>query len=331
MRVMLTGATGFVGGNLLRLLVEKGFRVRCLVRPGPGERRVQGDAAVEVFPGDLRDAAQVEACAKGCEAVFHTAADYRLWVPDPRVMFEINVEGSRNVFRAARKARVSRVVHTSSVGALGIPGDGSPGREDTPVSLEELVGPYKRTKFLAEREADAAVQEGLDLVVVNPSTPVGPGDVKPTPTGRIIVDFLNRRMPAFVDTGLNLVHVRDVAEGHVLALQRGRTGEKYILGNQNLTLKEILDVLSEISSVPAPRVRLPRGPILCLAHASEAWSRWVTHREPRVSLDGVRMSAKKMFFDASKAIRELGLPQTPVRAALEEAVRWFADHGYVRA
>ena len=330
MRVMLTGATGFVGGNLLELLSRRGFQVRCLVRPG-GEKFLPRDPSVEVVRGDLRAPDSVEACAAGCRAIFHVAADYRLWVPDPAEMFAINVEGTRNVIRAARKAHVDRVVHTSTVGALGIPRDGSPGNEETPVAMKDLVGPYKRSKFLAEREALRAAEEGLDVVVVNPSTPVGPGDRKPTPTGRIVVDFLNRRMPAYVDTGLNLVHVGDVAEGHILALEHGRTGQKYILGNQDLTLGEIFHLLAQISSLKAPVLRLPRRPILGLAYLNEAWSRWLTHREPRIPLDGVRMAAKKMFFDASKAVRELGLPQTPVRVALEGAVGWFRDHGYVRA
>jgi len=262
--------------------------------------------------------------------VFHVAADYRLWVPDPEVMYAINVGGTKNVLEAARKAGVQRVIYTSTVGALGIPEDGTPGTEETPVSLRDMVGPYKRSKFLAEREALKAARDGLDVVVVNPSTPVGPGDDKPTPTGRIITDFLNRRMPAYLDTGLNLVHVRDVAMGHILAMERGRSGEKYILGNENLTLMEIFELLASICGIPAPRIRLPRTPILALAYASEALSRWVTHREPRIPLDGVRMAAKKMFFDASKAVRELGMPQTPVRQALEEAVEWFRAEGYVK-
>jgi dihydroflavonol-4-reductase len=329
MRVMLTGATGFVGGNLLGLLIERKVQVRCLVRSG-SERFLPSHPAVEVVPGDLRDEGAVAACARGCDAVFHAAADYRLWVPDPGAMMAINVDGTRNVLGAARRAGVPRVVHTSSVGALGIPPDGSPGTETTPVCLEELPGPYKRSKFLAEQEALAAAMRGQDVVIVNPSTPVGPGDRKPTPTGRMVVDFLNRRMPAYVDTGLNLVHVRDVAHGHLLAWERGRQGEKYILGNCNLTLRQILQMLADISRLPAPRWRLPRKPVLWMAHVNEAWSRWVTHGEPRIPLDGVRMAAKRMYFDASKAVRELGMPQTPVDVALKEAVDWFREHGYVK-
>ncbi len=330
MRVMLTGATGFLGGNLLACLVERGFRVRCLVRGTKRPPLAQDRGEVEVCLGDLREPESVEACAAGCEVIFHVAADYRLWVPDPDVMFAINVEGTRNVLRAAAKVGVQRVVYTSTVGTLGIPSDGRPGTEETPVSLQEMVSPYKRSKFLAEQEALRAAGEGLDVVVVNPSTPVGPGDIKPTPTGRIITDFLNRRMPAYVDTGLNLVHARDVSIGHILAMERGRSGEKYILGNENLTLREILGLLAGICGIPAPRVRLPRAPILALAYLNDAVSRWITQREPRIPLHGVRMAAKKMFFDATKAVRELGMPQTPVRQALEEAVQWFRDNGYVR-
>jgi dihydroflavonol-4-reductase len=331
MRAMLTGATGFVGGNLLDLLLERGWSVRCLVRDGGRARKILPAAQVELLEGDIRDPQAVESCARGCQVVFHTAADYRLWVPDPSNMFAINVEGTKNVLRAAARAGVERVVHTSSVGALGIPRDGSPGTEETPVRLEDLVGPYKRSKYLAEQEALKAAREGLDVVVVNPSTPVGPKDRKPTPTGRTILDFLRGRMPAYVDTGLNLVHVRDVAEGHLLALERGRSGQKYILGNQNMTLKEIFQMLAEISGLPAPAIRLPRWPILIMAYAECSISRWITHREPRIPLDGVRMAAKKMFFDPSKALGELGLPQSPVRQALAEAVSWFRGQGYVES
>lgn len=329
MRAMLTGATGFVGGNLLEVLLEAGYQVRCLVRNLDEARKILPWKDVELVVGDVRDFDSVSRCAAGCNVVFHTAADYRLWVPDPENMYATNVGGTRNVLRAAHERGAERVVHTSSVGALGIPRDGSPGTEDTPVELRDLVGHYKRSKFLAEQEALEYAKKGLDVVIVNPSTPVGPKDRKPTPTGRIIVDFLRGRMPAYVDTGLNLIHVRDVARGHVLALERGIRGEKYILGNENLTLKQILELLARISGLPAPKFRLPRGPILVLAYLNEALSRWITHRDPFIPLDGVKMAAKKMFFDSSKAIRELGLPQTPVVEALREGVEWFRDNGYV--
>lgn len=329
MRAMLTGATGFVGGNLLELLLEKGWQVRCLVRDPEQARKILPQGDVELCQGDLRNPQAVQQCVKGCQVVFHTAADYRLWVPDPQNMYAVNVQGTRNVLEAAAQAGVERVVHTSSVGALGIPPDGTPGNEETPVKLQELVGPYKRSKFLAEQEALRAAQKGLDVVVVNPSTPVGPKDRKPTPTGRTILDFLRGRMPAYVDTGLNLIHVRDVAQGHLLALEKGRRGEKYILGNLNMSLGEIFQVLADVSGLPAPSIRLPRWPILLMAYVEWAMSKWITHREPRIPLDGVKMAAKKMFFDSSKALRELGLPQTSVRQALAEAVSWFREQGYV--
>ena len=324
---MLTGATGFVGANLLDVLLERGFRVRCFVRDENLARSFLPTQDIELFQGDVRDPEALERCAKGCQIIFHTAADYRLWVPDPEKMYATNVQGTRNVLEAAKKAQVERVVYTSSVGALGIPKDGSPGTEDTPVSLEDMVGHYKRSKFLAEKEALSSAREGLDVVVVSPSTPIGPKDRKPTPTGRMIVDFLRGRMPAYLDTGLNIVHVRDVAEGHILAMEKGRKGEKYILGNENLTLREIFQLLESVSGRKAPRIRLPRWPILIMAYILEGVSR-ITKREPSIPLDGVRMAAKKMFFDPSKAIRELGLPQTPVRQALADSVTWFRDNGY---
>ncbi len=324
---MLTGATGFVGANLLDVLLERGFQVRCFVRDEVLARSFLPKEDVELFQGDVRDLEALERCARGCQVIFHTAADYRLWVPDPQEMYATNVQGTKNVLEAARKAKVERVVYTSSVGALGIPKDGSPGTEDTPVSLDDMVGHYKRSKFLAEREALSYAREGLDVVVVNPSTPIGPKDRKPTPTGRIIVDFLRGRMPAYLDTGLNIVHVRDVAEGHILAMEKGRKGDKYILGNQNLTLREIFELLESISGKKAPRIRLPRWPILLMAYVLDGVSR-ITKREPPIPLDGVRMAAKKMFFDPSKAIRELGLPQRSVRQALADSVAWFRNNGY---
>lgn len=327
MKVMLTGATGFVGANLLDVLLERGFTVRCFVRDEALARSILPIGDVEIFSGDVRDEEAVEKCARGCQVIFHTAADYRLWVPDPENMYATNVKGTRNVLRAARKTGVERVVHTSSVGALGIPKDGSPGKEDTPVSLGDMVGHYKRSKFLAEREALKWAREGLDVVIVNPSTPVGPKDRKPTPTGRIIVNFLKGRMPAYLDTGLNIVHVMDVAEGHILAMEKGRKGEKYILGNQNLTLREIFQLLESISGRRAPKVRLPRWPIVALAYLMGVMSK-ITKREPPIPVDGVRMASKKMFFDPSKAVKELGLPQRPVRQALEDSVAWFRENGY---
>jgi dihydroflavonol-4-reductase len=283
---------------------------------------------LEWCAGDIRNFDQVNAVMAGCMAVFHVAADYRLWARNPEEIYETNVGGTINVLRAALQNRVERVVYTSSVGALGLRRDGKPADEAIPVCLDDMVGHYKRSKFMAEREAERFLGQGLPIVMVHPSTPVGPGDHKPTPTGKIIVDFLNGRMPAFLNTGLNVIHVSDVAQGHLLALERGRVGEKYILGNQNLTLAEIFALLEKVSGIPAPRFRLPYHPILCLGYLFETLSR-ITGREPLVPYEGVKMARKFMYFDASKAVCELGLSQTPVELALAEAVAWFRDHGYV--
>ncbi len=329
MTVFLTGASGFVGGHLLRALLERGGRVRCLVRETSSRRNLTG-LDVEVVVGDLRDREALRRALRGCRLVFHCAADYRLYVPDPQAMYDSNVEGTRNVMRAAAESGVGRVVYTSTVGALGLARDGSPADERTPVVLDDMVGHYKRSKFLAERVAEGWAAEGLPVVVVNPSTPVGEGDLKPTATGQMIVDFLKRRVPAFVDTGLNLIDVRDVAAGHLLAAERGKVGEKYILGHRNMTLREILDCLSRLSGIPAPRFRLPHWLPLAAAAVDTAWAR-LRRREPRVALDSVRLARHYMFFDAAKAVRELGLPQTPVEEALARAVAWFRAHGYAPA
>jgi dihydroflavonol-4-reductase len=262
--------------------------------------------------------------------LYHVAADYRLWASDPRELYTSNVNGTRNILEAAREAGVERVVYTSTVGTLGIPKDGRPGTETTPVSLDQMVGHYKRSKFLAEQEAERFASEGLDVVIVNPSAPVGPWDVKPTPTGKMVVDYLRGRMVASLDTGLNLVHVRDVARGHILAAQKGRSGEKYILGHQNLPLRDIFSVLERLTGIPAPRFRIPYRVAWTAALISEGWAQ-VTHRQPAVSLTAVRMASKKMFFDPSRAVRELGLPQTSVEQALRDAVAWFRAHGTARA
>jgi dihydroflavonol-4-reductase len=303
--------------------------VRVLVRKGADRAALDG-CDVEFALGDLRDRESIERAVAGCEEVYHVAADYRLWVPDPDAMYAANVDGTRNVIEAARRAGARRIVHTSTVGALGIPARGI-GTEDTPVSIDDMVGPYKRSKFMAERVAVDAARDGAPVVIVNPSTPVGPLDLKPTPTGRIIVDFLNRRMPAFVDTGLNLADVEDVARGHLLAAEHGRVGEKYILGGENLTLKEMLDRLARLSGLPAPRVRLPYAVAFGFALGAEAVSRVLTHRAPRASLTEVRMSRKHMFFDSSKARRELGYRPGPVDNALARAIEFFRRSGFVRA
>lgn len=326
--VLVTGGTGFVGANLVRELLREGATVRVLARPG-GDRRALAGLPIEIVEGDLERPASLGPAVAGVATVFHVAADYRLWAPDPSALFRTNVEGTRAMLAAAAEAGVRRVVYTSTVGTLGLPPDGTPGTEDTPVSLADMVGPYKRSKFLAEQVALAFARQGLPVVIVNPSAPVGPWDVKPTPTGRMIVDFLEGRMIASLDTGLNLVDVRDVARGHLLAAARGRVGEKYILGHRNLTLSEIFGLLAELTGRPAPRWRIPYALAWTAAACFEGAAR-LTRRPPRVSLTAVRMARKRMFFSSAKAVRELGLPQTDVREALAAAVAWFREHGYVR-
>ncbi len=328
MKVFITGATGFIGASLARELLADGYEVRALVRPGSDRRNLAG-LGIEVCEGDLRDRDSLARGLAGCEWLFHAAADYRLWTKDPAAMYDINVGGTRNILEAALAAGASRAVYTSSVGTLGNPGDGTPGTEATPVTFADMVGHYKKSKFLAEQEAESFLARGLPLVIVNPSTPVGGHDVKPTPTGKIIVDFLNRRMPAYLDTGLNIIDVEDCARGHILAARHGRIGEKYILGNENLTLRQIFLLLEEITGLAAPRVRLPYTPILLAACCNETISR-LTGKEPLIPLAGVQMARKFMFFDSSKAVRELGLPQRPVAEALRTAVEWFRANGYAR-
>lgn len=326
-KTLVTGGTGFVGRAVVEELLAEGREVRVLARQ-PDHPALKG-LQVEVALGDLRDPSALKAALKDCIHLFHVAADYRLWVPDPAVMYAVNVEGTRHLLSAAAAAGVVRVVYTSTVGALGNPGNGTPGTEDTPVSLAEMTGPYKRSKFLAEQVALEFARQGLPLVVVNPSTPVGPWDARPTPTGQMIVDFLKGRMPAYLETGLNLIHVRDAARGHLLAEKHGQAGEKYILGHQNLSLSQIFQMLAEISGRPAPQIRLPYRPVLALAYVNEFWATYISHRPPRLPLSAVQMAKKYMYFDSSKAVRQLGLPQTPVRQALEEAVAWFREYGYV--
>lgn len=326
MKAFVTGATGFIGASLAKELLRDGCEVRVLVRPGSDRRNLDG-LDLELWEGDLRDREGLRKGLAGCDLLFHAAADYRLWTRNPAEMFESNVAGTRNILEAALENRVGRVVYTSSVGTLGNPGNGLPGTESTPVSFADMVGDYKKSKFLAEREAESFLTRGLPLVIVNPSTPVGEGDVKPTPTGKIIVDFLNGRMPAYLDTGLNLIDVSDCARGHILAADKGRIGEKYILGNENLTLCGIFELLAGITGLAAPKVRLPYLPILLAAYCNEALSR-LTGREPLIPLAGVQMARKFMFFDSSKAVRELGLPQRPASEALGRAVAWFRTNGY---
>lgn len=328
MDALVTGGTGFVGANLARELLAAGATVRVLARPG-GDRRALDGLKVEIVEGDLLDAASLARACTGVDIVYHVAADYRLWAPDPGALHRVNVEGTRAMLEAAGAAGVRRVVYTSTVGALGLPKDGGAGTEDTPVSVADMVGAYKRSKFLAEQVALELARRGLPVVIVNPSAPIGPWDVKPTPTGQMIVDFMRGRMFATLDTGLNLVHVRDVARGHVLAAERGRVGEKYILGaaHGNVSLAEIGRLLADLTGRRPPRLRVPYAVAWCSAACMEAVAR-VTGGAPRVPLTAVRMARKRMYFSPAKAIRELSLPQTDVREALREAVEWFAARGY---
>jgi dihydroflavonol-4-reductase len=319
---LVTGASGFIGWHVARLLTERGQKVRALVRPTSTLRELEVEPAV----GDLRDAGSLDRAVAGCERVFHVAADYRLWARDPQELYGSNVEGTRNLLEAARKHGVERFVYTSTVGCIGVPRGGL-GDETVPVTLEEMSGAYKRSKFLAERLALEFAESGLPVVVVNPTAPVGDHDVKPTPTGKIVLDFLKGAMPAFIDTGLNLVDVRDTAAAHLLAAERGRPGERYIVGGENLTLKEILQKLARLTGKEAPRLKLPYAVAYAAGVVTTGWAR-VTGHPPRAPLDAVRMAKKKMFVSTEKARRELGFAPGPVDAALGRAVEWFQANGY---
>lgn len=329
MRALITGATGFVGGAVLRAVVRAGHDARVLIRP-EADRYNLRDMPVEIYHGDVRERETVRRATAGCQQVYHVAALYKLWVRRKAEMYACNVTGTENILAAAREYNVEKVIYTSSVAALGIPNDGTPGTEQTPVALSDMVGHYKRSKFLAEQVALRYAQEGLPVVIVNPSTPVGAADVRPTPSGKLIVDFLNGKMRGFVDTGLNIIDVDDVAVGHLLAAEKGRIGEKYILGNANLTLLQILTILSELTNLPVPRLRVPYALAISVAYADAALARLLPWREPFVPPVGVKLSKKKMFFEATKAVRDLGLPQTPVREAFRKAVVWFAENGRVK-
>jgi dihydroflavonol-4-reductase len=327
-KVLVTGATGFIGANVARLLVERGEDVRVLVRRSSDRGNLAG-LPLEVAIGDLRDAESVRAAVSGCRRVFHVAADYRFWARDPRELYRSNVEGTIHVMDACLAAGVERVVYTSTVGTIGLAAHTAPCDETTKPLEGQVTSHYKRSKLEAEKAALAYAGRGLPIVVVNPSAPVGPWDRKPTPTGQVIVDFARGKLPAFVDTGLNIVHVRDVAEGHLLAAERGRVGERYILGHRNMTLAEILAELADITGRRAPRVRLPYAVAWTAGAVSTAVSTWITRRPPAVALEAVRMARRRMFFDPGKAVRELGLPQTPARTAFEDAVAWFEQNGFI--
>ena len=325
---LVTGASGFLGGHLTRFLVERGEEVRVLIRPQSESSALAG-LPVERICGDLRDPSSLAAAVRGAQRVFHVAADYRLWARHPREIYESNVTGTLHLLEAARRERVGRFVYTSSVATVAVPRGGSLPDERTDARLEEMIGHYKRSKYLAEREVLAAARQGVPAVVVNPTTPVGPGDWKPTPTGRIVLDFLNGRMPAYVETGLNLVPAEDVSVGHWLAAERGRIGERYILGGRNMALKEILEALASISGRPSPRIRMPLALALAAAY-SDAFVSRLLGREPRIPLEGVRMARHPMFVNSSKAEAELGFRAGSVEAALDRAVRWYVENNYVK-
>lgn len=323
----VTGATGFVGAAVARVLVQNGHRLRLLSRPGNDRSNLHGLTDYTIVEGDL---ARPETYASGlidCDFLFHVAADYRIWVPDEAAMNRVNVDGTLALMRAAQKAGVKKIVYTSSVATLGIPKDGTPGTEDTPVTVNDMIGIYKRSKFLAEDIVHSLIkEEHLPAVIVNPSTPIGPRDIKPTPTGRVIIEAAAGRMPAYVDTGLNVAHVDDVAMGHYLALQKGKVGERYILGGEDLDFASILQMVADITGRPAPKIKIPRAPLFPLAYAAEFIASF-TKREPFITVDGLKMSKKKMFFSSEKARRELDYAPRPAREAIAEAIAWFQNNG----
>jgi dihydroflavonol-4-reductase len=328
MRALVTGASGFVGSAVARALLSAGWQVRALVRASSDRSNLQG-LPLEIAVGDLTDVASLERALAECPGLFHVAADYRLGTRDPSQLYRSNVEGTRNILAAARRAGVARMVYTSSVATIGLPEDGSPGLEQTPVALTEMIGHYKRSKYLAEELVRESARGGVPVVIVNPSTPVGPGDIKPTPTGQIVLDAAAGRTPAYVDTGLNIVHVDDVAAGHLLAYQHGRPGERYILGGQDLTLREILTQIARLVGRQPPRILLPHAAVLGVAFIAEAFAK-ISGRTTRISVEAVRMSEKQMFFSSAKAEQELGYRSRPAIEAFADAVSWFRARGLLR-
>ncbi len=328
MKVLVTGATGFIGGNLARELWRRGEDVRALVRPGSNRLTIE-DTGIVPVEGDILDRESVDRAVQGCEVVFHVAAAYTFWSRDPAAGSRTNVEGTVNVLEAARQAGVSRTVYTSTVSTIGLP-KGGLGDEETPLDPKTLHGDYKKSKLQAEREALAMAEKGMPVVVVNPTTPVGPWDVKPTPTGRMVLDFLRRRVPAYLKTGMNLVDVADVVEGHILALEKGIPGERYILGNRNVSLKEIFDILSNLTGLAAPRIRAPYWFVVGVGYADRFVEGTLLHREPAIPVEGVLASKIPAYVSCDKAVKELAQPQRSVEDALKQAVDWFATHGYLK-
>jgi dihydroflavonol-4-reductase len=327
MKVFLTGSTGFVGSHVARAYAAEGAELRLLTRTTSKLTAIEGLSA-EIVVGDLREPEGLRTALRGCDALVHVAADYRLWVRDPKEMYAANVDGTRELLRIAREEGVAKVVYTSSVATMGFKADGTVVDEATPVSLAEMIGVYKRSKFMAEQEAIAAARAGQHVMILNPTTPIGPGDAKPTPTGRIVVDFLNRKFPAYVDTGLNLVDVSEVARMHVAALERGTPGERYILGGENLTLKQILDRMSAITGLPSPRIKVPHAVAMTFAFFDETVTGKIRGKEPRATVEAVRMGRKYMFASSAKAERELGFRLLPIYTALRGAIEWFVARGY---
>jgi dihydroflavonol-4-reductase len=328
MLAFVTGATGFVGSHVARALAGQGARLRLLVRPSSDRRNLDGLDA-ELVVGDLREPGSFASALQGCDAMFHVAADYRLWVRDPQQMYRANVDGTRAILDLAGRAGVRRTVYTSSVATMGFTGNGHPADENSAVSLGDMIGPYKRSKFMAEQIALEAGKSGMDVVVVNPTTPVGERDIKPTPTGRIVVDFLKRKFPAYVETGLNLVDVRECAQGHIAAFKQGRSGERYILGGENLTLKQILDKLAALTGLKSPSLKVPYVMALATGVVDELVTGRIRGKEPRATIDAVRMGRKKMFVSSEKAERELGWRICAIDDALGRAVNWFRQNGHV--
>ena len=327
MRAFVTGGTGFIGSNVVRALLKAGYEVKALVRRGSNTRNLDG-LDVDIVYGDLTDAGSLKQGMGGCARVFHVAALYKFWIREPGLVFRVNVEGTENVLRAASQLGVERVIYTSSVAALAVPEGGEAVSEETPIDPGKIIGEYKKSKYSAEQLALAYGKRGLPVVIVNPSFPVGPRDAKPTPTGRVILDFLQGRMPAYVETGMNVVDVGDVAVGHLLAADKGRIGERYILGGENMTMSGLLGLLSEITGREAPRLKLPYYPLLGLSYLNAAFSR-AFGTIPRMTPDTMRMSHHYMYYDSTKAICELGLPQSTAKEALSKAVSWYQDNGYV--
>jgi len=329
MRALVTGATGFIGYHVARLLQTKGFSVRAFVRSESDTTFLRDFC--ELIPGDVRDSESLSRAMKDCKHVYHVAADYRYWVPDVETIYAINVQGTINVMKAAlESSSVEKIVYTSTAGVITAGARNNPSNEENIADFHEMVNHYKKSKFLAEQAVYAFIEKGLPVVIVNPTTVIGLFDRKPTPSGQIIVNFLNGKVPAYLDTGLNFVDVEDVAAGHVLAAELGRVGQRYILGNRNMPLKVFFECLGKAAKQNAPKIRLPYFPVLIAAHVSEALSKWVTHSQPRILLGSVKMAKKYMYFDSSKAVKELQMPQSPIETAIEKAMRWYRDHGYIR-